>query len=195
MLNWHLMLSQFWLMADLWPIWWNASSVVQCGASPSSCRRRRERGGTTMCQRWASCLSVPCTPDIHAGKSNCSLVGVPAAVWFAPVDILLLVVLGFFVIVVHIGFRVKQLSCARSFLSNYELFSTIFFSNECEVSTRGHRFAEIVFLMQNKPLSCSCNNPTPICTHTLWQHVWLKALDTENSAVNVIHLASQIAEL
>ena len=34
--------------------------------------------------------------------------GVPAAVWFAPVDILLLVVLGFFVIVVHIGFRVKQ---------------------------------------------------------------------------------------
>ena len=127
MLNWHLMLRQFWLMADLWPIWWNASSVVQCGASPSSCRRRRERGGTTMCQRWASCLSVPCTPDIHAVdwalKSNCSLVGVHAVVWFAPVDVVLLVVLGFFV-VVHIGFRVKQLSCAQSFLSNYELFST-----------------------------------------------------------------------
>lgn len=40
-----------WFDAGMWHIWWSASRGAQSEASPSNCRRRRERGGTTTYQR------------------------------------------------------------------------------------------------------------------------------------------------
>ena len=48
-----LALTAVWITvaAGMWHIWWRGSRGVQSEASPSNCRRKRERGGTTTCQR------------------------------------------------------------------------------------------------------------------------------------------------
>lgn len=52
------------LAAGMWHIWWKGSRGVQSEESPSNCRRRREKGGTTTFQR---SVDAPAHPLLHAG--------------------------------------------------------------------------------------------------------------------------------
>ncbi len=62
-LNLNLHINRVCFCAGMWPIWWSAFREVLSEASPSNCRRRRERDGITTSQR--SVFHTTCSSGSH----------------------------------------------------------------------------------------------------------------------------------